>query len=170
MQPIIDSPRTALTIGAVIVAVLLVAWLVMAGSDSLGLLSFLVRLVHVLAAMVWVGGQIVLAAPVPAVRRAGGADSLRAVARRFQFVAWPAFVALVATGIWNLMEVDVGDRSSAYLTTLSVKLVLVVVSGACAFGHTMLARLRPALGGALAGIALLAALGTTFLGVLITTG
>ena len=55
MQPIIDSPRTALTIGAVIVAVLLVAWLVMAGSDSLGLLSFLVRLVHVLAAMVWVG-------------------------------------------------------------------------------------------------------------------
>ena len=76
---------------------------------------------HVLAAMVWVGGQIVLAALVPAVRRAGGADSLRAVARRFQFVAWPAFVALVATGIWNLMEVDVGDRSSAYLTTFRYK-------------------------------------------------
>jgi putative copper export protein len=125
---------------------------------------------HLLAATVWVGGQIVLAALVPAVRRAGGAASLRAVARRFQFVAWPAFAVLVATGIWNLMEVDIGDASSAYLTTLSVKLVLVVVSGVCAFGHTMLARRQPALGGALAGLALLAALGATFLGVLITTG
>jgi putative copper export protein len=125
---------------------------------------------HVLGATVWLGGQIVLAALVPAVRRAGGAEPLRAVARRFQFVAWPAFALLVATGIWNLMEVDIGDASSDYLTTLSVKLVLVVVSGVCAFGHTMLARRRPALGGALAGLALLAALGATFLGVLITTG
>jgi uncharacterized membrane protein len=125
---------------------------------------------HVLAATVWVGGQIVLAALVPAVRRAGGAESTRAVARRFQLVAWPAFVVLVATGIWNLMAVDVGDRSSAYLTTLTVKLVLVVVSGLCAFGHIALVRRAPALGGALAGVALLAALGATFLGVLLTTG
>src|SRR5262245_17481740 len=125
---------------------------------------------HVLAATVWVGGQIVLAALVPAVRRAGGAESTRAVARRFQLVAWPAFVVLVATGIWNLMEVDVGNQSSAYLTTLSIKLVLVVVSGMCAAGHIALARRRPALGGALAGFALLAALGATFLGVLLTSG
>jgi putative copper export protein len=125
---------------------------------------------HVLAASVWVGGQIVLAALVPAVRRLGGRDSTQVVARRFQLVAWPAFAVLVATGIWNLMEVDVGDRSNQYLTTLSVKLVLVVVSGVCAGAHTALARRRPALGGALAGLALLAALGATFLGVLITTG
>jgi uncharacterized membrane protein len=120
--------------------------------------------------MVWVGGQIVLAALVPVVRRAGGAESTRVVARRFQFVAWPAFAILVATGIWNLTAVDVGDQSSAYLTTLTVKLALVVVSGVCAFGHTLLARRRPALGGALAGLALLAALGATFIGVLLTTG
>lgn len=55
MQPIIDNPRTALSAGIVIAAVLLAIWLVVAGSDGLGLLSFLVRLVHVLAAMVWVG-------------------------------------------------------------------------------------------------------------------
>jgi uncharacterized membrane protein len=125
---------------------------------------------HVLAATVWVGGQIVLAALVPAVRRAGGRETTLVVARRFQLIAWPAFAVLVASGMWNLMEVDVGNRSSAYLTTLSVKLALVVVSGLCAFGHTLLARSRPALGGALAGVALLAALGATFLGVLITTG
>jgi uncharacterized membrane protein len=125
---------------------------------------------HVLAATVWVGGQIVLAALVPAVRRAGGAESTRVVARRFQFVAWPAFAVLVATGIWNLVEVDVANQSGPYLTTLSVKLGLVVVSGVCAFGHIMLVRRRPALGGALAGLALLAALGATFIGVLLTTG
>jgi putative copper export protein len=125
---------------------------------------------HVLAATIWVGGQIVLAALVPAVRRAGGSESTRAVARRFQLVAWPAFAVLVVTGIWNLAAVHVGDQSTTYRATLTVKLVLVVVSGAGALGHILLARRRPALGGALAGLALLAALGATFLGVLLTTG
>jgi putative copper export protein len=125
---------------------------------------------HILAATVWVGGQIVLAALVPLVRRIGGAESTRAVARRFQQVAWPAFAVLVATGIWNITAVHVGDQSGSYRTTLIVKLVLVVVSGACALGHTLLARRRSALGGAMAALALLAALGATFLGVLLTTG
>jgi len=125
---------------------------------------------HIAAATVWVGGQIVLAALVPAVRRAGGPESTRVVARRFQLVAWPAFAVLVATGIWNLAAVHVGDQSAAYRTTLVVKLVLVVISGAGALGHILLARRRPALGGGLAGLALLAALGATFVGVLLTTG
>ena len=54
--------------------------------------------------------------------------------------------------------------------TLDVKLALVGVSGAGALAHIMLARTKPALGGALAGVALLAALGATFLGVLLRTG
>jgi putative copper export protein len=120
---------------------------------------------HVLGATVWVGGQIALAAIVPVARRAGGVETTRVVARRFQLVAWPAFVLLVATGVWNLFEVDVADQSSAYLTTLFVKLVLVGVSGACALGHILVTRRSPALGGALAGLALLAALGATFFGV-----
>ena len=120
---------------------------------------------HVLSAMIWVGGQIALAALVPVARRTGGAGTTRALARRFQLVAWPAFAVLVATGIWNLFAVHVGDASSSYLATLFVKLVLVGVSGACALAHTLLARTRPALGGALAGVALLAALGATFFGV-----
>ena len=125
---------------------------------------------HIVAATVWVGGQVVLAALVPAVRRTGGRESTRAAARRFQLVAWPAFAVLVATGIWNLAAVHVGDQSDAYRTTLIVKLVLVAVSGAGALGHILLARRRPALGGMLAGLALLAALGATFLGVLLTAG
>ncbi len=122
---------------------------------------------HVLAATVWVGGQIALAGVVPVVRRIGGRDAARAVARRFQLIAWPAFVVLVATGIWNLLAVKIGDQSGAYLATLSMKLTLVVVSGLAAFGHIALTRRRPALGGALAGIALLAAIGATFAGVLL---
>jgi putative copper export protein len=125
---------------------------------------------HILAAAVWVGGQIALAALVPVVRKTGGTEATRAAARRFQMIAWPAFAVLLATGIWNLLEVDIVDQSSNYQTTVAVKLVLVVVSGLAAFGHIALARRRPALGGALAGLALLAALGATFLGVLLQTG
>src|SRR6185503_19682449 len=49
MQSIIDNPRAALGAGLAITAVLLIGWLIVAGADGLGLLSFLVRLVHVLA-------------------------------------------------------------------------------------------------------------------------
>ena len=124
---------------------------------------------HVLGATVWVGGQIALAAVVPVVRHVAGVDALRATARRFQQVAWPAFALLLVTGVWNLFAVKVGDASDKYLTTLFVKLLLVGVSGAAAATHTVIARRRPALGGALAGVALLAALGATFLGVLLGT-
>ena len=125
---------------------------------------------HVLGAAVWVGGQFVLAGEVPVVRQVAGTDGTRAVARRFQLLAWPAFALLLVTGVWNLMAVKVGDQSSAYFTTLLVKLLLVAVSGIGALGHVLLARRRPALGGALAGIALLAAVGAMFLGVLLRTG
>ena len=125
---------------------------------------------HILGATVWVGGQIALAGIVPVLRRTAGPDITRAAARRFQMIAWPAFALLLATGVWNLFAVHVEDRSSEYLTTLFVKLLLVAVSGACALGHIMIARQRPALGGALAGLALLAALGATFLGVVLTIG
>jgi len=120
---------------------------------------------HVLGATVWVGGQLALAFVVPVVRRHAGRETVIAVARRFQMVAWPAYGLLIVTGVWNLYAVHVGDQSSQYLGSLFFKLVLVGVSGACALGHTMIARTKPALGGALAGLALLAALGALFVGV-----
>jgi putative copper export protein len=125
---------------------------------------------HVLAATVWVGGQIALAGVVPVVRRTGGIDVARSVAYRFQLIAWPAFGILLVTGAWNLIAIKPGDRSSAYLTTLLVKLLLVALSGIGALGHIFFARRRPALGGALAGVGLLTAIGATFVGVLLATG
>jgi uncharacterized membrane protein len=55
MRSIIDNPRAALGAGLALTAVILVVWMVAAGSDAHGFISFLVRLIHVLAAMVWIG-------------------------------------------------------------------------------------------------------------------
>ena len=90
---------------------------------------------HVLAATVWVGGQLTLGALVPTVRTFGP-DATRAVARRYNQVAWPAFGVLVLTGVWNLLEVDVADRSTAYQVSLFVKLLVVAASGIGALLHT----------------------------------
>lgn len=118
---------------------------------------------HVLAATIWVGGQLTLAALVPVLRRLG-AEIPRAAARRFNLVAWPAFAVLVVTGIWNIVAVR-SRISGSYETTLVVKLIVVAISGITAALHT---RARSAAGlavfGALTGISALAAL---FVGVLL---
>jgi putative copper export protein len=120
---------------------------------------------HVLAATIWVGGQLVLAALVPVLRRFG-ADAVSAVARRFNQVAWTAFGVLIVTGIWNIVAVRSQISSSAsYRTTLYVKLAAVVISGVAAFLHVRARTARSrAIFGALTGLAALAAL---FLGVLL---
>ncbi len=119
---------------------------------------------HVLAATVWVGGQLTLVALVPVLRRTAP-EAPRLAARRFNVVAWSAFAVLVATGIWNLLAVD-PVWSSAYGQTLMVKLGVVALSGVAAFAHSI-ARSTAGLAiwGALSGISALAAL---FLGVLLT--
>jgi putative copper export protein len=119
---------------------------------------------HVLAATIWVGGQLVLAALVPVLRRFG--EAVTAAARRFNQVAWAAFGVLIVTGIWNIAAVSPQiSHSASYRTTLIVKLVVVVISGITAALHirSRTARGRAILG-ALTGISALAAL---FLGVLL---
>ena len=75
---------------------------------------------HVTAATIWVGGQLTLAGLVPGLR-ALNADAPRAVARRFNRIAWPAFGVLVATGIWNILAID-PDFSTSYGRTVMVKI------------------------------------------------
>jgi putative copper export protein len=120
---------------------------------------------HVLAATVWVGGQLTLAAVVPVLRRFG-AEVPRAAARRFNLVAWVAFAVLVVTGVWNVIDVRTQlSHEPGYQGTLIAKLAVVAVSGLTAALH---ARARTPAGlavfGALTGISALAAL---FLGVLL---
>lgn len=119
---------------------------------------------HVLAATVWVGGQFTLAGLVPGLR-ALAPDAPRAVARRFNRIAWPAFVVLVATGIWNLLAVHVSQAGTRYQVTLAVKLGVVALSGISAFLHGV-SRSRGALA-AWGAISALSATGALFLGVVL---
>lgn len=117
---------------------------------------------HVLAATVWVGGQITLAALVPALR-AAGTEVPKAAANAFNRVAWPAFGVLVLTGVWNV--VAEGDKGPAYQHTLTLKYVLVLASGVTAFLHARAASRRAmAVFGALTG---LTALATLFVGIML---
>lgn len=118
---------------------------------------------HVLAATIWVGGQLTLGALVPALRRTG-ADVPRVAARAFNRVGWSAFAVLVLTGIWNIAAAN--DRNSnGYQSTLGVKLGFVVLSGLAAWWHSKgTSRVALALGGGAAALFSLAAL---FLGVVL---
>lgn len=117
---------------------------------------------HVLAATIWVGGQLTLAGLVPTVRTLGP-DAPRVVARQFNRIAWPAFGVLVVTGIWNLVAIKIGDTETAYQTTLFVKLLLVALSGVAAFMHIQ-AKTKSALAiwGAIGAVS---SLGALFFGV-----
>ena len=120
--------------------------------------------VHVLAATIWVGGQFTLAGLVP-ILRPYGPEATRAAARRFNVIAWSAFAVLLATGIWNLFAVHVGDADTKYLVTLWLKLLAVAITGVGAAVH-IIGRSKAALavGGALSAVGAVAAL---FLGVLL---
>jgi len=87
---------------------------------------------HVLAATIWVGGQITLGALVPALRGFEGAP--KAAARQYNRIAWVAFAVLIITGIWNIAALD--HPSNAVKTTLDIKMVIVVLSGVSAFLHS----------------------------------
>ena len=116
---------------------------------------------HVLAATVWVGGQLTLAGLVPTLR-ALSPEAPRLAARKFNVIAWSAFAVLVVTGIWNLLAVDVGDQTTAWHASLGLKLVLVAASGVAAAVHAgARSKVVLAVGGA---IGLLAALGAVFVG------
>lgn len=122
---------------------------------------------HVVGATVWVGGQIVLAGLVPGLRRLSP-EAPRTAARRFNRIAWPAFVVLVVTGVWSLLVLDVGDTSLEYQVTLGLKIAVVAVSGiGAAFHAGARSKAAIAVGGAASGLAALVAV---FLGVLLSSG
>jgi len=120
---------------------------------------------HVLAASVWVGGQITLAGLLPTVR-ALGEDAPRKVARAFGRIQWPAYAVLVATGIWNIGASKPSTQSSAWKAVLGIKIGIVALAGVAAFLHQR-SKSKPALAiwGAVSAVASLMALGLgVFLG------
>ena len=118
---------------------------------------------HVTAATVWVGGQITLAALLPALRGTR-ADVPETAAKAFRRVAWPAFGITVLTGIWNVAA-EHDKNHGAYSHTLILKIVLVVLSGAAAgLQGRAGAKARTA---ALGVVATLTALGAVFTGIML---
>jgi len=118
---------------------------------------------HVLAATVWVGGQITLGALVPVLRSAG-ADVPKQAARAFGRIAWTAFAVLIATGIWNVAAAG-GTDADGYQVTLGLKLGVVALSGLAAYAHQRAkSRVILAAGGALAALFAILAV---FLGVVL---
>ena len=112
---------------------------------------------HVLAAAVWVGGQVTLAGLVPAARTVGP-DAPRTLARAFARLQWPAYAVLLATGVWNVGAVGSGAHG-AWQAVLGAKIAVVLLAGLAAGLHTR-ARSRRALAvwGAVAGTSSVAAL------------
>ena len=118
---------------------------------------------HVVAASVWVGGQLTLAGLVPTARRLGEAAP-RQLARAFARLSWPAYGVLLATGIWNVLAVGSG-QGTAWQAVLAVKIAVVLLAGVAAFCH---GRSRSRTGLAVWGaIAALSSVGALVLGVLL---
>lgn len=114
----------------------------------------IVYYLHLLGATVWVGGLIVLAGLVPAVRRVTEDRAvLRAMARRFGVISWSALGLQVVTGL--MMALDRFPWSPA----LNWKVGLVMISALLAGWHTAMASEQsPRVRGAIQGTILILAL------------
>jgi putative copper export protein len=122
---------------------------------------------HVLAASVWVGGQIVLGGLVPKLRQVAP-ESLKVAANAFARIAWPAFAVVVVTGMWNILDITVGDMSTEYQVSMFVHVLLAMAAAMFVVIHSVgQTKLALALGGALG---LLTSLGAMFIGILLQTG
>lgn len=122
---------------------------------------------HVLAASVWVGGQIVLGGLVPKLRQVAP-ESLKVAANAFARIAWPAFAVVVVTGMWNILDITVGDMTTEYQVSMFVHVLLAMAAAMFVVIHSVgQTKLALALGGALG---LLTSLGAMFVGILLQTG
>ena len=92
--------------------------------------------VHVLAATVWVGGQMVMMGLVP-VARSISPDAPRMLARRFGLLSWSAFAVLTFTGIWNALDLNVSDYPAAYRTKFGLKMTCYLLTGIGAALHSL---------------------------------
>jgi putative copper export protein len=113
---------------------------------------------HVLAATVWVGGQIVMTGLVGPARGLGG-EAPKVLARAFARMAWPAFALLVITGFWNLSTFTWSHQTTAWKAVLIAKIVVVVVAGVGVGLHQRAtSKTQLALWGSVGGVASIAAL------------
>jgi len=91
-------------------------------------------MLHLLGVTVWLGGQILMLGLLPVLRGLGG-DAPKKAAAGFGRVAWPAFVLIIITGIWNVFAVDMANVSFGWSMVFGIKFLLVIVTGLAAWLH-----------------------------------
>jgi len=113
--------------------------------------------IHLVAAAVWLGGLITLAATVVALRKAGAERPLlQAAARQFAWVSWTAMGVAVVTGIWQVFELHM----SWVYGRLHIKIGLVALTVIIVLAHQLTAkRSSPAVRGLVETLILLTSLG-----------
>lgn len=103
---------------------------------------------HILGVAVWVGGQVVLAGLVPAIRTSAP-EALPKVANAFARVAWPAMILIVFTGMWGLTSTSSSSSDTAYMVTFGIKMVMVFIAIAATVIHSQgSSKAAKAIGGA----------------------
>lgn len=108
--------------------------------------------IHVFAGTIWVGGQVVMGGLVPSLREIGP-DAPRKVARRFAMIAWPAYVVLLFTGIWNALAIDLEAYPDSAKAWFGFKMTCFLITGGGAALHSLVKKKWAlAIGGAAAAL------------------
>lgn len=104
----------------------------------------IVHWVHLLAAVIWVGGTLFTSLVVQPVLRAALTEDRRfavyaGMGRRLSVVQWATWSALLATGLWKLWGVSAAPELfyGPFGRILAVKLSLVAVMVALSLAHSM---------------------------------
>jgi putative copper export protein len=104
------------------------------------MLPYLNLWLHVLAAVIWIGGMLFLSlVAVPVLRQVDSpllrADLFRKMARRFRRLVWICIAVLILTGIVNVAYYGNTTPGSPYLKVLGIKLGLFAVLVALGMTH-----------------------------------
>jgi putative copper export protein len=104
---------------------------------------FLNLWLHILAAVIWIGGMLFLSlVAVPVLRQVDSpvlrSDLFRMMAQRFRRLVWICIAVLILTGIVNMAYYGNTSAGSPYQKVLSIKLGLVTVLVALGVAHDAL--------------------------------
>ena len=104
------------------------------------MLPFLNLWLHILAAVIWIGGMLFLSlVAVPVLRQVDSpllrADLFRKMAWRFRRLVWICLAVLILTGTVNVAFYGDTTQGSPYLKVLGIKLGLVAVLVAMGVAH-----------------------------------
>lgn len=147
----LSSARNALLIGTAATVVLLAVWLVTAGADRGVLIAFLVRALHVLGAIVWVGMIVfVNLIQIPALAAADDAGRrtlLQHVVPKVAAMFSHASHLVLLTGLSLLVSAGYLSRASAGqgLPPIRHAMLWLAVLGGLAMWAIVHLRIRPAL-------------------------